>query len=414
MNDLYISHVRRKCSLVNRQIELLLSGDFPYENPKRVLGQLKRALDFRLGALGTALEDLDSEAVRSACKEINGKIVEYHPILGFILRSTNLRNAFEIYDPLQRLTRTLLGENTYLVLSSEWQFSPFTYPYISDDLPSYVFVGFPVSEAGNALILPLAGHELGHSVWRRAGVNDRLKSSINQAVFDQFDNIENRKQFPTLFDRPFDLRELFDDSSSMSTYFRAACGCALRQSEEIFCDSIGIRLFGQSFVEAFSYLISPGLGGARSPLYPPAQERTMHMRSALRKCGFGRQFTEDEIEVDELPYQSRISDQFVVYMADKAVKLSAENIIEEALQYCDKVKIEKIDYEKVDKFSKLMEVSQPVQGAKSIGEIVSAGWTIFRSLGTDQGPGGGMNVEILNHIMFKSLEVYEFEYRLKS
>jgi hypothetical protein len=34
------------------------------------------------------------------------------------------------------------------------------------DLPDLMFIGLPACEADNALIVPLTGHELGHSLWR--------------------------------------------------------------------------------------------------------------------------------------------------------------------------------------------------------------------------------------------------------
>jgi hypothetical protein len=89
--------------------------------------------------------------------------------LGLLLRSSNLRNAFEIYFPIKILSTELLEHNTCVVLSSEWEFSPFIYPVALDELPEFVFIGIPASECHNPLILPLAGHELGHVVWRRKG-----------------------------------------------------------------------------------------------------------------------------------------------------------------------------------------------------------------------------------------------------
>jgi hypothetical protein len=65
-----------------------------------------------------------------------------------------------------------------VVISSEWDFSPLTYSLNVSVLPNFLLIGMPVPESGNALILPLAGHELGHSVW----ANDNLESSFAAAV----------------------------------------------------------------------------------------------------------------------------------------------------------------------------------------------------------------------------------------
>jgi hypothetical protein len=110
-----------------------------------------------------------------------------------------VRNSFEAYDPLRELAHKLLDYKPAIILSSEWEFSPFTYPAISDDLPDFVFIGLPACEAGNALVLPLAGHELGHSIWRHGGVGASSAATINKTVFSSY--LENRDDFTTTFNR---------------------------------------------------------------------------------------------------------------------------------------------------------------------------------------------------------------------
>jgi hypothetical protein len=45
-----------------------------------------------------------------------------------------------------------------------------------------------------------------------------------------------------------------------------------RQTEELFCDLLGLRLFGEGFIYSFIYLIAPNLGD-RSPDYPSLTAR---------------------------------------------------------------------------------------------------------------------------------------------
>jgi hypothetical protein len=47
---------------------------------------------------------------------------------------------------------------------------------------------------------------------------------------------------------------------------------ASRQAEELFCDLLGLRLFGEGFLYSFIYVISPHLGD-RVPHYPPLAAR---------------------------------------------------------------------------------------------------------------------------------------------
>jgi hypothetical protein len=38
--------------------------------------------------------------------------------------------------------------------------------------------------------------------------------------------------------------------------------------EELFCDLAGLALFGESYLHAFQYLLSPSIGFSRSEEYP--------------------------------------------------------------------------------------------------------------------------------------------------
>jgi hypothetical protein len=166
-----VDFVRQKLRAVLNQIKQLKSADFPYRESSAALVLLTDIYEKDLKRLD-GLDPADSLDVRQhACAHANTDISRYYHILGFILRSTNVRNAFEIYDPLLNLCKTIYGNSAKLIISSEWDFSPFTYPAVTVDLPDLMFIGLPSTEAGNSLLVPLSGHELGHSVWRKSGAS---------------------------------------------------------------------------------------------------------------------------------------------------------------------------------------------------------------------------------------------------
>ena len=104
-------------------------------------------------------------------------------LLGIISNSANVRNSFEIQGPVLDLAKRLLADNNAkLIISFEWKYIPFTYPQNHPNLPSFVIIGMPASEASNALVLPGIGHELGHSLWRRDKCRDHFEPEINQAI----------------------------------------------------------------------------------------------------------------------------------------------------------------------------------------------------------------------------------------
>ena len=78
--------------------------------------------------------------------DITKQIAIHLPLLGFIRRSSNVRNAFEFYGPIVLLARQLLGRETRFIHSSEWDYSPFTYPKLYENLKDFVLIGLPTSE----------------------------------------------------------------------------------------------------------------------------------------------------------------------------------------------------------------------------------------------------------------------------
>jgi hypothetical protein len=221
------------------------------------------------------LEPGTDPAVRQqTCAHCNVQVARYQAVLGFILRATNVRNAFEIYDPLLSLFRKVYGPQDKLILSSEWSFSPFTYPAVFKDLPDLMFIGLPACEADNALIVPLTGHELGHSLWRMppaaliavfTGLQQLLQNQLVTAFAGDWPNFQ--KVFKVTYDQGELLQNLF-----LRSIWYESFKLASRQAEELFCDLLGLRLFGEGFLYSFIYVISPHLGD-RVPHYPPLAAR---------------------------------------------------------------------------------------------------------------------------------------------
>lgn len=157
----------QKIHLVLAQISRLLESEFPHSDSKDALARLKLVFQDDEKRIEACLRVSDSALKEQACAEANFHIARFLPILGFALRSTNTRNAFEFFVPLVQLSRKILKRNdAKLILSSEWDYSPFTYPFVFSELPNFVLIGLPASESDDPLIIPLSGHELGHSVWK--------------------------------------------------------------------------------------------------------------------------------------------------------------------------------------------------------------------------------------------------------
>ena len=137
----------------------------------------------------------------------------------------------------------------------------------SPDLPGYAWIEFPAPESANPLLIPLAGHELGHSLWVVEDLERSLSDKIHNEIVRGLET--SLSEFIRLFKLDINIKQaaLTTDTSIMELYERSE-KWLLYQAEESFCDFVGLRLFGHSSLEAFSYLISPKLSGVRSELYP--------------------------------------------------------------------------------------------------------------------------------------------------
>lgn len=141
-------------------IDSLLSGDWPYSDSQAALRQVNRALQEEYNELRALDSFSDQEVVNSHCRQARSLLSDFAGFIGFILRSSNVRNTFEFYHPIKTIGELLLGTNLKLVVGSEWNYTPFVYPIPTETLKEFIFVGLPASEAQNALLVPIAGHEL--------------------------------------------------------------------------------------------------------------------------------------------------------------------------------------------------------------------------------------------------------------
>jgi hypothetical protein len=179
----YYEYTIEKLVSFRHQIIELLGSDFPIPSTKQVLEAIQAVfLEEEKRLLG--LSNLSNDVKKAACAHVNVKIKDYLPLLGFILRSTNVRNAFELADPVTRLSKQILNRDLTFVLSSEWNFSPLTYTISFSELPDVIFLGLPAFESGNALIIPLAGHELGHWIWRHRNLETQISISLQDHVLN--------------------------------------------------------------------------------------------------------------------------------------------------------------------------------------------------------------------------------------
>lgn len=398
---LRLASARRRVRAFLDQIRQLETSDFPHSDARNALTFIREYVQIRQNLLYSMQDSVTDAVADEVCQNINRSLSKYTEVLGFILRSTNVRNAFEIHFPLKRLVQQAISANARLVMSSEWNFVPFTYPMNLDLLPDFVLVGGPAPESGNPLIAPLAGHEIGHSAWRAHGVKDTV-SPVALAGIDAA-----LAKHPARRDAL--VTELANSGHDI-VYLQNAClFSAMRQLEEVFCDHFGLGVFGESFLYAYDYFLAPG-GGLRNAGYPSACDRVRYLVEGARALAIepeARLFTSWQ---DSTPRAALEID--VLFFADQAVSDSVALVRRTAFDILKAKAILPPDPAAVARVEAAFSSKVPDGDGATLAEIVSAGWRYLRRQ-------GGLSLEtdldehdMLCELMLKSIEVSEFRLRV--
>jgi len=340
-------------------------------------------------------------------------LFRYLPLLGFILRSTNVRNAFEIYGPLLRLSQQILHGDTQLILSSEWRmYSPFTYLRIPA-LPNFVLIGFPAPESANPLLLPLAGHELGHTVWSARNYSFKYKKSIEQHIID---DIEKRSDE---YQQLFAVDNLKPGEAETNIFVRRrialASAWALRQAEEYFCDFLGLCLFDTAYLHAFAYLISPSPGGERAVFYPKVKNRIARLIDAAQE--YQKSAPEayhvpddyaDLFQDQSEPAASEREKRFFSEIADPASASVVSALIEDAREIVNVSLITAVTKEEKKIVLESFKFVVPAKNAR-LSSIVNAAWDVYHDDKFWPEIPTELKNATLKELTLKSIEVLEIE-----
>jgi len=404
---------KQKLNNVGRTMENLLEGDFPLSSGKTALQRLAKVFAELGRKLDRARNLNDDSSEKQIAALINVKTIQVLPILGFILRSTNVRNSFELLDPLQVIANAILQGNPQLLLSSEWDYVPFAYPQSLEDLKSFVLIGMPASETSNALLVPLAGHELGHAVWRNRGLGGGAHTTLQYRCEELFRTPKNMEDFSKYFPeyKPNDIvgKEFLPESIAV------AVEDAVLQAEELFCDMFAYSLFGQSYVHAFTYILAPGLGRMSGTKYPSHKTRI----DVLRKIAGAEGDTLPDVKTlkfsEEVP-RSNPRERFILRMTETSVAEITDGLWTLVSDLIAKGKITRPNNALANKHLKEFRLGIPASAPNSLGDIINAGWMLYRELQSDGTAKDIMTRRVadLNEMILKTVEVLEFRRRVES
>ena len=415
------------------EIEALKESEFPYSHSRDALERLARSFENRLRRLEGFDSASDPGVVARECSVALRAMFIHLPLLGFILRATNVRNAFEVHGPLLRLARAVLEpeaaekkgkrppSKTRLLLSSEWDYSPFTYHSIPD-LPGFVLIGLPAHESSNPLLLPIAGHELGHSVWSNEWPVEwskpRLDSKFQVLVQKRTVDIilDRWEEFKEVFPRPEITKEQIATDLYVRYTYEKSITWALRQSEESFCDFMGVHIFGASYLWAFAYLLAPTPLGPRSPNYPSMRRRVKNLTWAALQANV--ELNADDyakLFEDNTSPSMTASDSFQLSVADQVCDSIASDLVKEVNGIIQQAGLPSMSKDEGERIIRRFRQGVPAERCASLVDILNAAWTATEdpNLWSDTPPLRRAKDRILNELVLKNIEVFQIEQKLR-
>lgn len=405
---LALEATRQKLDSMLRLISALRASDFPHEHSRAALTAIEDILLARKRIVDKLGPDSDPGTANTACNDVFGAISDYLPLLGYLQHSKNSSNAFELYGPLLRLSQQLIGEDAKLILASEWAISPFTLVGMAE-LPSFVWVGLPASESSNALLSPLAGHEFGHLIWERHRLLERYRIDLANRVLDAITAnwTAYRKHFPQVTDQEALINDFFGTTS-----WAPALEWALSQAEEVFCDMVGVRVFGESYLQAFAFLLAPGEGARGTPFYPSLPIRAEYMVRAAEAFGYDP-MPEYGSAFQPVSSLEHPVDDFLLRMAEIAVHGVVEQLVEDVLQIAQGSGVPLIAEADVSAIQIALERMTPHESPASLAAILTAGWRAAHDteLWREYPQLAERRNVVLNELLLKNAQVLEFNTR---
>lgn len=407
-----IDYAAHKVASIIEAIASVEALDFPYRDARDAVHYIRNV--FVLYQSGFQ-KRTSADTALMLCELVQDNIDDFLIALGFIVRACDLTGALELQGPLLRLTRRAIGSHARLILSSQWSLSPFTLLYPGDFGHEFVLVGLPVPEAGNPLIAPLAGHELGHNIWRQRelgplvdAVKERIDSNVNDLVKTRY-----WEHFSTVFRLTKEQLDQIDVLEYLSPT-QIAKGWGRSQCEEMFCDFVGLSIFGEGYLHAFHYLISPG-SGSRNPAYPAMRDRAQALMQASQRLGIAvpTGFRED---LEAAAVNTNPIHKLLLDISDEASSVLFADLITAANEHCEAKGLITRNEADVTRIYESFKRAVPATGAESIANIVNAAWRITLDPSnhwkkdypiTIKEP--TKRIELIRDLALKSFEVFEIE-----
>jgi hypothetical protein len=258
------------------------------------------------------------------------------------------------------------------------------------------------------LLVPLAGQELGHAVWRNRGIGGSTHATLQARCELLFkDNMsEFQKYFPDYNPNDIVYKELLPEAISKTVEY------AVFQAEELFCDMFAYAVFGESYVYAFSYILAPGSGRPRTSMYPSYKARISVLKDIAASEGVTLPGTDSLDFVDEIVRHDP-RDRFINRMAEKSVSEVTNSLWQNVTTLISTAKVPRPNPTFSARHLREFRIGIPAHEPICLGDIINAGWAYYRELHALKSQQKiDSRTDYLNEMVLKTIEVLEYRRRI--
>lgn len=380
-------------------VRSICASPFIGDDVKNALSEINNVFAEHRTELLALANDASKDVVANHCDIVLGAVFTYLPYVGMLHRARHSSNPFEMHGPLKRLAAQVIDQDVRLIISNEWDFSPQTHPSMGD-LSDYVLLGLPASESDTALLIPMAGHEFGHPIWERNALESEIFDEAENSVMAQlrahWDETKNELKLNDEAELQTDIEALRLRADTVRLV-RSRC-------TEVFCDLLGLYIFGSSYCYAFAYLLAPGLVAFQSDDYPTDRERAQIMAGAA--ATFGVEVPDQFVEA----FTDRAPVDFDEIVIAGAVRDLVPTIIALVQRHTAEKGVRPPDPGVIDAVRADLEQAIPVVSRCTVAEILCAAWLLKSSpdLWISKPFLKGMQDRLLADLVLKSVQIQDY------
>ncbi len=177
-------------------------------------------------------------------------------------------------------------------------------------------------------------------------------------------------------------------------------------------------LFCLSYLDAFAYLLSPGIVGARSPNYPKMKNRVQNFEKAANSFfvsvppEYVNSFddgAEPNLSQSDL-FRLSIADEALERVADDLIRCADHEITSAGFATPSKQEVEAAEKER-HRIGQRFRHVVPAEGCRGIADILNSAWDAQRdkNLWADMPHVKNDRERILKELVLKNIEVFEIE-----